>query len=315
MKKNILLLTALAGAMLWIGCQKVEEEFVEEKPEITENTWTFIIQAVKADTPETRGLALGDGEPEGTTTELQSIWKEGDQVLVYKGTTKVSTLTMGENGNVIDGTDAHKATLTVTLSSNEISDGDQLTLLTPRESWSYEGQTGKLLATTGETTPSIEKDYHFTLATVTAHVSGNAVTTSSATFTNQQSIYRLSFRYQKNESTKTAITAKSVTISAAGGGLVQACSQDGTATATGDISVIRASANADPFFVALRNNDQTNKEALTFTVVDGTGVTYRGSKEIPAEYKPNGTFVSVKNATLDQRLELPLSVKEVSTVL
>ena len=74
-------------------------------------------------------------------------------------------------------------------------------------------------------------------------------------------------------------------------------------------------ASADPFFVALRNTDEANAEALTFTVVDNTGVTYRGTKGIPAEYKPNGTFVSVKNCSLDQRMDLALSSTEVNTVL
>ena len=76
-----------------------------------------------------------------------------------------------------------------------------------------------------------------------------------------------------------------------------------------------ATASADPFFVALRNGDETNAEALTFTVVDNTGVTYRGNKTIPAQYKPNGTFVSVKNCSLDQRMDLALSATEVNTVL
>jgi len=49
--------------------------------------------------------------------------------------------------------------------------------------------------------------------------------------------------------------------------------------------------------------------------VDENGVTYRGSKIIPAEYKSNGTFVSVKNASLDERLDLALSATEVTTVL
>lgn len=73
-------------------------------------------------------------------------------------------------------------------------------------------------------------------------------------------------------------------------------------------------ASADPFFVALRNGDETDAEALSFTVIDADGVTYRGSKTIPAEYKANGTFVSMKNTTLNDRLGVSLSVTEVSIV-
>ena len=130
----------------------------------------------------------------------------------------------------------------------------------------------------------------------------------------QQSIYRLSFRYD-NGATKTAITTKSVTISSALGHLVQSQAVDGSSLVEGPISATLAVASADPFFVALRNGDEVNAEALTFTVVDNTGVTYRGSKEIPAGYKPNGTFVSVKNCSLDQRMDLALSSTEVNTVL
>ena len=48
--------------------------------------------------------------------------------------------------------------------------------------------------------------------------------------------------------------------------------------------------------------DTTNEETLNFQVVDDEGYTYLGSKTIPAAYKPNGTFVSIKNATLTGQL-------------
>ena len=40
MKKNILLIAALAGAMTWTGCQVMEVELVEEKPEVVEQEET-----------------------------------------------------------------------------------------------------------------------------------------------------------------------------------------------------------------------------------------------------------------------------------
>ena len=283
---------------------------VEEQATV-EPVWTVSIQAVK-EIPDqagngaaTKGLGI-EGE-EATTTALKSIWKTGEEVKVYLGTTLIGTLTATP-----DGTDAHKATLSGTVTTSSLVAGTStLTLLTPRESWDYTGQTGVLL----ETAESIEKKYHYTLASsvlVTA-VEGSAISTESATFANQQSIYRLSFRYNDGV-TKTPLTTKSVTISSANGQLVQSRVLGG-ATTTGDISVTLGTASADPFFVALRNGDETNAEALTFTVVDAAGVTYRGSKTIPAGYKPNGTFVSVKNATLTERLQLPESNTEVTTAL
>lgn len=83
---------------------------------------------------------------------------------------------------------------------------------------------------------------------------------------------------------------------------MQSQAVDGTSLVEGAIDMTLGTATADPFFVALRNGDETNAEALTFTVIDADGVTYRGSKTIPAEYKPNDTFVSMKNATLNDRL-------------
>ena len=162
---------------------------------------------------------------------------------------------------------------------------------------------------------SIEKKFHYTMASdvLVTEVNGNSITTENSSFTNQQSIYRLSFRYNDGV-TKTPITTKSVTISGASGELVQSQVLGG-ATTKGPITVTLGTASTDPFFVALRNGDETNEEVLTFTVVDGTGVTYRGTKTIPAAHKSNGTFGSMKNASLTERLDLALSATEVSTVL
>ena len=326
MKKSLLLL-ALMSALLWTGCeQPIEPDEITGRPEEkTPKTLTVNIQAVKADAPDTKGLNLGYGGSQDTTTNLQSIWKVGETVYVYKGTDKICELTLGQND--IDATNAHNATLTFTVPSNTIADQNQLTLMTPRETWSYEDQTGVLLYdSNAEQDNSIEKNFHYTMATVTATVSNGTVTTPSATFRNQQSIYRLSFRYQApmsdpnatNNNPKTPINTKSVTIAAARGGLVKTWSLDGTTgTETGAIEVKRTAANTNPFFVALRNSSSNIAEDFIFTVIDGDGVTYKGSKTILADYNKNGQFISIKNATLNQRLDVPLntSATDVTTVL
>lgn len=328
MKKYMII--ALAGAIAWTGCQVAVEDFVPEQPEETLEqevlevrdtipTWTLTVLAERGNGPATKGLEV-DGE-EATTTLLQSVWKADEPVKVYLGTDCIGTLTATP-----DVGDAHLATLSGTVTTASITPNTTtLTLLTPRESWDYTGQIGKLLLSDEEGADpqqmkSIERLYHYTMAAdilVTDATDDGAnnwtITTEDAHFTNQQSIYRLSFRYNDGVN-KTPITTKSVTISAANGHLVQSQVLGG-ATTEGPISVTLGTASADPFFVALRNCDETNAEALTFTVVDNTGVTYRGSKNIPAEYKPNGTFVSVKNASLNQRLDLALSATEVNTVL
>ena len=83
----------------------------------------------------------------------------------------------------------------------------------------------------------------------------------------------------------------------------------------GDISVSLPSPTTNPFFVALRNSNETSSDIIHFIVEDADGVTYHGTKNIPSEYKPNGTFVSIKNATLNQRLDLIPKMDPVTTIL
>ena len=309
MKKNIFVLLALAGAMAWTGCMK--EDLVapvtpeEEVAAAVDSVWTVSLQAVKSDVPETKGLAIGDGDNEGNTTTLKSIWKENEEVKVFLGTTCIGTLTATP-----DGEDAHNATLSGTVTTTGLVEGTTtLTLLTPRESWDYTGQVGTLL----ETAYSIEKMYHYTAATgvlvKTVDTENNAITTEKATFVNQQSIYRLSFRYQTGD-TKTGIVAKNVTITTERNKLVQSQSVDGATVTEGAISVTLATPSTEPFFVALRNGDEAD-EGITFTVIDTEDATYKGSKTVPAAYKAGG-FVSVKNATLS-RLGVGKSATEIST--
>lgn len=306
MKKNIFVLTALVGAMAWTGCMKEDLAPVTPEEEVAvavDSVWTVSLQAVKSDVPQTKGLAI-EGE-EAATTVLKSIWKAGEEVKVYLGTTCIGTLTATP-----DGEDAHNATLSGTVTTTGLEEGTTtLTLLTPRESWDYTGQVGTLL----ETANSIEKMYHYTAATgvlvKTVDTENNAITTEKATFVNQQSIYRLSFRYQTGD-TKTGIVAKNVTITTERNKLVQSQSVDGATVTEGAISVTLATPSTEPFFVALRNGDEAD-EGITFTVIDTEDATYKGSKTVPAAYKAGG-FVSVKNATLS-RLGVGKSATEIST--
>lgn len=305
MKKNILTLMALLGTMAWSGCRMEEEDVISDPAEDVCKC-ELVVKALKEDSA-TRALELGEGT-EATTTELKSVWEADEQVLVYLDDEYIGTLTATP-----DAKDTHKATLSGTVVSSDITAGStRLTLFTPREEWSYDDQEGVLL----DTDNSIEKKYHYTMASdvlVTA-VSDGQITTEEASFLKQQSIYRLSFRYQANTSTKTPLTAMWVTISGAGGNLVRNEVLGGSSV-KGPLSVRLGTPTADPFFVAIRNDDQTGEEALTFTVVDDNGITYRGSKTIPADNKANGNFVSVKNATLPYRMELTEVSTEVNAAL
>lgn len=292
----LLLLTAQ-----FISCQREDEAPLREQEQ---TTWTLTVRALRGG-DETKGIAIGDGESEANTTLLQSVWKNGEPVYVYKGDTPIGCLTA-----IPDATNAHYATLSGSVTTSGISTGTtRLTLLTPGENWTYTGQEGSLMGSEN----SIDSKYNFARADevlVTA-VSGNGITTEKALFANQQSIYRLSFRFQKNGmGDKTPISVKNITLSAANGGLWRNATEG-----TGPLTVTLPSATADPFFVALRNLNTSDAEALHFQVIDGDGITYFGSKTIPAAYKPNGTFVSIKNATLTNRLSVPFSTQTVSEAL
>ena len=291
----IMMMTAVllgAGLAMTTACidsiepeQKEIPQQQEQKPQVL----TLTIQAEKVEAPETKGLAIEVDE--ATTTVMKSIWRENEVVDVYNGSTYVCQLKVKENSIESDG---RKAILTGTIPAAKVSNNDNLTLLTSGTtvqsaiSWNYTGQTGILM----EDANSIEKKYNYALATVTATVAGEAVTTTPASFENQQNIYRLSFR----DSDKNSITATQVTFQATN--LVESCTvgSDDTYNQAGITVNLGTAGNANPFFVALRI-DGNEAAQLNVTVVDKGGLTYYGSKPVPAD-KKQGTFVSFKNATL-----------------
>lgn len=317
MKKRLLLIGfALAGMLA--GCQDVlvHELSPDQRAQQKDSVWTVCIEAFKGEGAGTKGLDIGDGGLDNTTV-LRSIWKENEPVLVYLGADSIGTLTASP-----DPSDAHKATLSGTVTTSGITAGTTtLTLRTPRNEWDYTGQVGLLLNSNdgnhpGAANRSIENKYHYTLAenVLVTDVSNGTITTENASFANQQSIYRINFRFQHNGAGHVYdITAKRIWITAADGRLVQSVAPNGAST-TGTIDVILDDARTDPFFVALRNNNTTADEDLKFKVMDNDGVTYYGAKTVPAAYKA-GTFVSMKNTRLTGRLELSVSSETVSTAL
>ncbi|MBQ5935816.1 MAG: hypothetical protein IJU08_03080 [Bacteroidales bacterium] len=305
MSKKRIIIALLAGALVWAGCQPVEVESISDitprkQTGQTDSVWTLTIRAEKVDSPRTKGLAI-DGTDESSTTVLKSVWLKEEKVYVYLGDKQIGTLTVA-----VDKTDPfpHQATLSGTVTTADITPGStRLTLLTPytRDQWTYVGQGGMLLVNDGGSSGlvnSIAARYHMAQAqdVLVTEVSDGNLTTEKAIFENQQSIYRINFRFQKGE-LKIPITARAVTITARNGGLWK-----GWNMGTGPITVNLLNPTADPFFVALRNEDTSNEEDLHFEVIATDGVTYLGSKTIPAQYKPNGTFVSAKNTTLTSRL-------------
>lgn len=299
MKKNIINVTLifLSALTMLLGCtEMIDPEEVPVRPDKQNHSYKLTVSAKKSDGALTKGLAIGDEGTEVTTTSLKSIWKANEQVLVYLGTTKVGTLEV----ETIDPSDNTKATLSGDISVSDINNisSSTFTLITPRETWSYNGQKGKLLID-DDATSSIEKLYHYTMASATVtSTEGNTITIADANFVNQQSIYRMSFRYGSGES-KVTINVKTVTISSLGK-LVQDCSI-GSEKVMGDITVTPDSPTTDVLFAAIRTEDSSSDDLnLKFTIIDQEGVTYKVNKSIPAAKKDNGTFISMKNTTADR---------------
>lgn len=191
MKTNILTLAALllAGAAV-VSCSKGDEMSTPEAVPASAKTYTMTVEANKGDV--TRALADA-----GTT--LTSTWTAGDVVKVYNSTdTEIGTLTAQTTGasTVLSGTLTTKPT-----------DGETLTL--KYLSASYGTQDGTL---TGSET-SIDKVCDYSTATVTATVSGEAVSTTAASFVSQQAVVKFTL---KNKATASALAVDKLFVTAGG---------------------------------------------------------------------------------------------------
>lgn len=301
MKKILLLMAALLAAMTWTGCQDTLEEDVITDPEETAEAGmdavaTLTIEAGKG--ADTKALALADN---GTTATISAFWSEGEQVTVFNlSGSAIGTLTATPKE------DNTKATLSGEITISGLSAGQDLTLLFPAETWSYEGQNGKLLNTPAHSDwKSIEKNFDFARATVTIKeiTASNITTTSSATFENQQSIYRFGFLHggYTIPAEKVMITSNQNMLTKS----VNAVSGSNTYFTSGEAMTVDLKTTpsaGELIYVAVRNGNTTQDDTFSFTIYDVNGATYKGSKTIPSG-KLSSPFVSAKTIPMD-RLEL-----------
>lgn len=205
--KNILSSTKMLAALLMAGaaftaCSETDNAVIDQPA--AARTYKMTVDATMGEGAQTRGLYI-DG-----SAALKVKWYNTDEVSVFPETwsrTAYGKLTAAasENGST---------TLTGDLTTLPAVKED-LKLLFPRATWDYTEQTGVLLTDAN----SIEKKYDYAVADVTVNsVSGNAITTTTANFQNQQAIVK--FTLQDNGGN--AIDATSLTISAASNKLVTA---------------------------------------------------------------------------------------------
>ena len=230
MKTNFLTLAALllAGAAV-VSCSKDDKKTnTESQPAPVEaKTYKITVEAGKGG--ETRALADA-----GTT--LTATWEVGDKVKVYNS---AST----ELGELTAQTAGASTTLSGTLTTTP-TDGETLTL--KYLSASYGTQDGTL---TGSAT-SLDKVCDYSVATVTASVSGETVTTTKATFVSQQAIVRFTL---KDKADNSELSATQLVV-----------------TTGGETYTVTPSSAASELYVAV---PAISSQALTLTATAG-GKTY-----------------------------------------
>ena len=182
--KNFSLVAIIMASIIFAACSG-DENIISEPP--AAKTYTLIVNASKGDV--TRALSL-----DGTT--LKATWTMGDAVTVYNVTRSTDL-----GGKLIAQSDGQSTILSGSLTGT-IATGDKLKLkfLSP----TYSSQDGTLagIATTCD----------YAEATVTvSDASSYPITTSNATFNNQQAIVKFTL---KDKSTDAAINATKLVVNA-----------------------------------------------------------------------------------------------------
>lgn len=257
--------------MLLASCQRMEQE----SPVFSSNSSsrTLTLEAFKGNA-QTKSLLLTNG------TILNAYWSGSEEVDVFKAGSLMGKLDV----TPANGDKPTSAYLSGDISVSGLDIDDELTLLLPREEWSYKGQNGTL---TGK--GSIEDTFDYARATVTVtSVDESSLNTTQANFENQQSIYRFSF------SGEDALSIKGLTISSASGKIVTSCAYEaGSWISTyGALEITPASATSEPLYVALRN-EQTEEDTYHFVITAADDALFLASKAVPKDaLATSGIFIS-----------------------
>ena len=230
MMTNIKTLAALLIASATFAACSNDDNIIGEQPAApSQQTYTMTVNASKGGDATTRALSL-DGKA------LNATWAEGDKVKVYNSSN-------AEIGELTAETSGASTKLKGDLSTLP-TDGETLTLkfLSP----SYASQNG--------TIEHIAANCDYATATVTATVSGSAVTATDANFENKQAIVKFSLT---DKTTTSAISATQLVVN------------DGTT----DYTITPASATSE-IYVALPG---FSGQTVTLTATAG-GNTYSYEK-------------------------------------
>jgi len=278
MKRNYLLVSLLAIAVMFTGCSQ-DEEIISTS---TSKTYEASVFASKEDISEitedgvnlgTRALFVG-----GNTARFATLWDKNDVVQVYKDGNQVGTLSLNdENNEQYQGT--KDAYLSGTLTGN-FAVGDNLDLYLPSKERSYTGQKG--------TINHLSANYSYQMKTVQiASVNGTKITLKKANMNHRQAYIRFVLMDQNGN----RLHPSELTITATGENkLITAVAEDGATMTYGDNIVITPEMDngeyPDELFVALLNQGYNES---TFTngsvnysltaVVDGITYVFPGPNE------------------------------------
>ena len=266
---KILMIASIVG-MVFCSCG--DDDILTSGQEITPvpdaNTYTMTVEAQKA-TGETRNLWLN-----GAT--LKSGWSSSDVVKVYKGDTKIGELTPQSIGS------GHNTTLKGYVTVGSVNVGDNLTL--KYLSNDYNSQNGTL---TGAA-KSLDNVCDYSIATVSVEsVSYDQISTSAATFVNQQAVVK--FTLKKADGSAFLSNPTAFTMS------------DGTSTVTlTDIPAATYTTNGDGvLYVAFPGLGSSATIKLEATVgtdkyeFEKTGITFNNSNfySVTVNMKLRGKFL------------------------
>lgn len=303
MKINKLYIIAALLGMVLAGCQKAEEFVPSEKTgeeTIDTEMWTMIVT-----TPTTKALEL-DG------SSLNSYWKVGEKAAVFFGGTKIGTISV--SSAVKDGA----ATLSGSVSKPVgLAASSSLMALFPGrddDKWSYEGQDGSVPSEAG--TMATLFDYSTATLTVTDINDGtHTITVSIASaFAQQQSIYRFGF---KVGGAGDPIEVKSFTFSSNQNKLVRERTYGASDWESnyGPLTVTSVAAPAgNLYYASVRNENTTNEDTYSFSVIGSNDALYTGTKVIPVGKLGNGKFLGPA-VTINQKVMAPAATGKISSEL
>lgn len=240
------------------------------------------IPAVMGSDDDTRAVTI-------TNNAASTSFSSSDVVYVYNVNTRsmdANQLTPNKNGKSV--------TLEGELANISYQAGDRLYLFynmnaPASSSFNYANQTGTS-ASAGT------KDFAVATVTVKAIVSGELETTSTAFFTNVQSIFRLSFSFADFNGSSIATTPTIVSLTIGSSRLSIATdyaplAAEGSQYTPGSITLPNPNMAGDIYFSAPFNESLTNQyDDLIFTATDNNNIVYTGKKEAPLSGFLNGQY-------------------------